>query len=133
MNAASLAIAQDAAALRQGAEGPDAGEEEEEEEEDDDLSDSDDDEEPPKPPPPPVQLAKCYAIPRDFKRVVEVQAELVGKNVTCKAVGPDFGDAEKSGSKYVHACKAAKKDVILAVPYDGRKVLSINMRTGEVK
>jgi hypothetical protein len=141
---AAEAIAADAADLRQGADAgialaipalPEGEELEKPQEENSDLESSEDeDEEPPKPAPPPPVLARMYAIPRDYNRVVEIHAEcehLNSKSVDCIKSGPDYGD-KNAVSKFIYAAKATKDDIFYSVPYDGRKVLSINITTGVV-
>jgi hypothetical protein len=122
---AAEAIAEDAAALRQGAELPEAAVDQKAAEEEDDSSED----EPEELPPPPMPVAKLYAIPRDYKRLVEVRAEAEGRQVKCVPVGPDYG--EGSGSKFVYAVKAAKENSYFCVPYDGRKVLKVGADTGD--
>lgn len=128
---AAEAIAADAAALRLGAqaEGDQAEEDEEEKEDSEELEDSSEDEAPVAPAAPPPVIAKLYGIPRDYKRPVEISVDIEGNKVSCKAIGPDYG--ENSASKFIHACK--KDNSYFSVPYDGRKVLEIDCDSGVVQ
>lgn len=128
MAAVSGLIAKDISALRLGAEGP------EPEVEENEYEDSSEEDEPIKPGAPPPLISRLYAVPRDYKRLVEVYAEVDGKQVQCRQAGPDYG--ENSDSKFLDGCKSINPTIdptYFCVPYDGRKVLSINTKTGAVQ
>mmetsp|Transcript_108116 Transcript_108116/g.170934 ORF Transcript_108116/g.170934 Transcript_108116/m.170934 type:complete len:528 (+) Transcript_108116:94-1677(+) len=104
---------------------------EEEEVQDDPYHESEDDDDAPDPlPPAPPVLAKLYAVPRNYKRVFEIGAEVDGKRIITKPIGPDYG--MDSGSKFLSGCVDKVGTTYFCVPYDARKVLTIGVDSGEV-
>lgn len=81
---------------------------------------------------PPKACAKLFMLPRDAKRIMEIEVE-EGKDgeTRVRPIGTDLGD--KVNGKYIAAAKSRTIPGLFAMPYGMKKVLHIDPITSRVK